>query len=130
MSEELPDINVTRGEKALAGVLVVFLLIGGLWMYFTALPRDAPAFPDRVASTEQRRAIDAGEAAERRVARARDTEADRERSYEEARENYRTDLDADTSTTDSRRTFVAARERLDAARRALANAIADQNKVR
>src|SRR6187431_1682621 len=96
MNDELPDINVTRGEKALAAVLVVFLLIGGLWMYFTALPREAPESRGPVTTAEQRQVINLGNAAERRLERARDTEADRERSYEEARENYRTDLDADT----------------------------------
>src|SRR4051794_22326788 len=130
MSDELPDINVTRGEKALAAVLVVFLLIGGLWVYFTALPRDAPEFPTTVATAEQHRAIHAGKVAERRVERARDAEADRERAYAEAREDYRTDLDAGTSTTSSRRTFIAARQRLAAQRRDLAAAIADRNAVR
>jgi hypothetical protein len=129
MTDELPEINVTRGEKALATVLVAFLLIGGLWMYFTALPRDAPDAPGPVATAEQRRAIDAGEAAERRVSRARSAEAARERTYEEAREDYRTDLDADTPTTRSRPAFLAARRRLTAARDELAQATADRNRV-
>jgi hypothetical protein len=129
MNDELPDINVTRGEKALAAVLVVFLLIGGLWMYFTALPREAPEFPTTVATAEQRRAITADGVAERRVQRARQAENDRERAYEQAREDYRTDLDAGTSTTNSRRTFVAARQRLNAGRRELSEANADHTAV-
>ena len=36
---ELPDIVVTRGEKLLAFVLAVFLLVGGLWAYFEPLDR-------------------------------------------------------------------------------------------
>src|SRR4051794_3348424 len=119
MSDELPDINVTRGEKALAGVLVVFLLIGGLWVYFSALPREAPQSRAPVVTAEQRQSINLGNAAERRLERAEKAEADRERSYEEARENYRTELDADTPATKTRAAFVNARDRLASARRQL-----------
>src|SRR5215217_3102632 len=130
MSDELPDINVTRGEKALAAVLVVFLLIGGLWVYFTALPREADTAFREPLSAAQRQAIDAGRAADRRLADARMAQSRRERAYELAREDYRTDLDANTSTVRSRRAFVLARERLDRARGDLARAIEAANAAR
>jgi len=63
--DELPDINVTRGEKALAAVLTIFLVIGALWVYFVALPRDDPYDQElgNVATAQQRQAIDAAESA-------------------------------------------------------------------
>ncbi len=41
--DELPDINVTRGEKALAAVLTIFLVIGGaVGLLRAARPRGGP----------------------------------------------------------------------------------------
>src|SRR3954465_6131100 len=114
--DDLPDINVTRGEKALAAVLVVFLLIGGLWMYFVPLSREA-ATPQPTPS--EQRAIDAHEDALAAHRRAEQRRNERERTYERAREEYRTDLDADRPAAASRRAFVAARAALDAANRLL-----------
>ena len=125
--DELPDINVTRGEKALAAVLTIFLVIGALWVYFVALPRDDPYDQElgNVATAQQRQAIDAAESARGRLETLRERVDDRERAYETAREDYRTDLDANTSATASRRTFIATRERLTAARRDAREAQAD-----
>ena len=102
MSDDvLPDINVTRGEKALATVLAIFLLIGGLWVFFTRcrarrrVARGRPGRDGRAAAVDQRSAQRRNGASRR----ARRSEADRQRSYEEARENYRTDLDAGTPAT-------------------------------
>src|SRR4051812_26244519 len=126
MSDELPNLNVTRGEKALAGVLVVFLLIGGLWMYFVTLERDAqPAAP----TAAEQRAIDAHSAAvsdEDEAANRRDQRND---VYERAREEYRTDLDADRPATASRAAFVTARARIDAAERELREARAKARRL-
>src|ERR1700754_3734469 len=115
MSDELPDINVSRGEKALAAVLVIFLLIGGLWVYFVPLDRDAK----EVAPTAQeQRAIDAFDSADARQLNAVDRRDQRERTYERAREEYRTDLDAGSPGVASKRAFETARDRSADATRA------------
>src|SRR3954470_3898562 len=126
MSDELPDINTTRGEKALAAVLVVFLLIGGLWVYFVPLDRDASQPQPTPA---QQHAIQAYQAAlsDRQV--AADRRHNREQAYERAREDYRTDLDADAPAAASKRTFERARTRLDDATRELRAATANERRL-
>jgi hypothetical protein len=112
--DELPDINVTRGEKLLAGVLAAFLLVGGLWIYFVPLDRDAaPARP----TPAQQQAIDAYETVQSDKFIADERLDERQVAYEEAREEYRTELDADAPAAASRRAFETARDRLNDARR-------------
>jgi hypothetical protein len=134
MSTELPDINVTRGEKLLAAVLAIFLLIGGLWVYFEPLPREDPynseEFHEVVATREQRAAINAGERADDALGRARRQLNSREREYELAREDYRTDLDAGTSVATTKPAFERARDRLNAARDRVGDAVAELNRLR
>jgi hypothetical protein len=123
MNTELPEINVTRGEKLLAAVLAVFLLVGGLWTYFQPLDREVgePAPP----TAQEQRAIDANEAAVSRLQSAQRRRVRREDAYERAREEYRTDLDADAPAAASRRRFERARGRLDDAERQVRAARAD-----
>ena len=74
----LPDIVVTRGEKALAAVLAVFLLIGGLWVYFEPLPRSYARLGrvgDRRAARRSTRARRRERASSRRRAEARPARA-------------------------------------------------------
>lgn len=125
--DELPDINVTRGEKALAVVLTIFLVIGALWVYFVPLDREADDFPRPTA--EQQVAIDQFQAAESRQFQAEDRLEQREQSYEEAREEYRTDLDADAPAAASRRAFERAREDLADAREEVSAATADARRL-
>ena len=126
MSDDLPDINVTRGEKALAAVLVVFLLIGGLWMYFVPLDREAQE--PKPTPTEQR-AIDAYQRANSRQLTAEDRRDQRKDAYERAREDYRTDLDADAPANASKRAFERARTRLDDAEREVRDATAEAHRL-
>ena len=116
---ELPNLVVTRAEKLLAFALAVFLLVGGLWVYFQPLDRSrgfaGPGPP--AATAAQRRAIDAGEGAREELRRAERRRDQRLRTYEQAREDYRTDLDAGAPAAASRRTFERARARLADARR-------------
>ena len=112
MSDDLPEINVTRGEKALAFVLVVFLLIAGLWVYFVPLDRDAREV--RPTGSEQRVIEDYDQALTDRED-AQDLRDTREDTYERAREEYRTDLDANAPAAASKRAFERARDQLDAA---------------
>jgi hypothetical protein len=123
MNTELPEINVTRGEKLLAAVLAIFLLVGGLWAYFQPLDREVgrPAAP----TAQERRAIDANDAAFSRLENARRRRGAREDAYERAREEYRTDLDADAPAAASRQRFERARGRLDEAERQVREARAE-----
>jgi hypothetical protein len=120
MSTELPEINVTRGEKLLAAVLAIFLLVGGLWAYFQPLDRDVGQ-PEGATVREQR-AIDAHEAAVIRLDNAQERRDTRERAYERAREEYRTDLDAGAPAAAGRARFERARDRFDDAERQLRQA--------
>jgi len=113
--DDLPDINVTRGEKLLAGVLATFLVIGLLWVYFVPLDLDETREPTPTA--QEQRAMDAYESAQSARFEAEERAEDREAAYEEAREEYRTDLDADAPAAASRRAFERARARLNDARR-------------
>ena len=120
---DLPDLVVTRGEKLLAFVLAIFLLVGGLWAYFQPLDRDVGQ--PQGETVQESRAIDAHEAALSRVDNAQDRSDSRERAYTRAREEYRTDLDADAPAAASRARFVRARDRLNDAERQLREANAD-----
>jgi len=123
MNTELPEINVTRGEKLLAAVLAIFLLVGGLWTYFEPLDRESGELPSPTA--QQERAIDANESALGELDRAERIRDGRDEAYERAREDYRTDLDADAPAAASRQRFERARNRLDEANRLLREARAD-----
>jgi hypothetical protein len=127
MNDELPDINVTRGEKALAFVLVVFLLIGGLWVYFVPLDFDAR---DVRPTTSEQRAMDEHETAFAARATAEDTLNQREDAYERAREEYRTDLDAGDPAAASKRAFEDARAQFDAATKDVATKTAAERRTR
>ncbi len=89
---ELDDIQTTRGEKLLALVMTVFLLIGGIWAY-DRLERGHGYTPPAYTAAEQAR-IARAEAAQRRVFESRRA-VDRERGQLEiAREAYRTAIEA------------------------------------
>ena len=120
MNTELPEINVTRGEKLLAAVLAIFLLVGGLWAYFQPLDREVgePVAP----TAQEQRALDDDAAAIRRLERARGRRSRSEEAYERAREEYRTDLDANAPAGASRERFEQARRRLDEAEREVSEA--------
>jgi hypothetical protein len=108
-----PRVVLTaRGEKALAFVLVVFLLIGGLWVYFVPLDRDARNVN---ATPSEERAIRDYSAAQDDRSQAEERRDDRNEAYERAREEYRTDLDANAPAAKSKRAFERARTQLDTA---------------
>src|SRR4051794_5568291 len=126
MSDDLPDLNVTRGEKLLAVVLAIFLLIGGLWVYFEPLSRE----PGPVhATAQQRQAIAASTRAQDELERARNRVQVRTDRYERAREDYRTDLDANTSTAVTKPRFERARSGLADAQRELSDARAQARRL-
>src|SRR4051794_10641875 len=126
MSDELPDINVTRGEKALAFVLAVFLLVGGLWVYFEPLTREAG---ETHATPQQRVALDASQRANAAEGTAEAKLNTVQEAYDEAREDYRTDLDARSSTKITKPRFEQARRDLDAAKQRAATAKAQAQRT-
>lgn len=89
---ELSEMDATRGEKFLAFVLAVFLLVGGLWFYFQPLDRDEPdSFSDVGA---QPAAIQKYESAQSDLRGAARRRAAARQDLEVAREDYRTAIDA------------------------------------
>jgi hypothetical protein len=95
---ETEDIETTRSEKLLAVVLAVFLLIGGLWIYFKlddipAKP-DYSAYPDADARPADLAALDRQDRLLRRTLAARRAERQAQNRLEIRREAYRTALDA------------------------------------
>jgi hypothetical protein len=119
-----PDqVEITRSEKALAVVLAVFILIGGIWAYFKLDEVNQP-----VSGTERlQRYGGFGSAAERAAIRRDNIAASQARRAERAvvkaredlelkREAFRTALDAGTSSSalsseygEARRDYAAAR---------------------
>ena len=87
------QIETTRGEKLLAGVLTIFLLIGLLWVYFHIdVDRDYDYRPAAI-SAEDRAAIDRNERALDGLGRARRREDAARMRLADRREAYRTALD-------------------------------------
>jgi hypothetical protein len=93
---DVEEIEVTRGERLLAFVLAVFLLVGALWGYFE-LNRadDEPAFREPTAelSRPERAALERRGAANDRAAAARERVRERRLVLVDSREAYRTALD-------------------------------------
>jgi hypothetical protein len=121
------EIETTKGEKLLAAVLTIFLLIGLLWVYFHVdVDRDyGYAPPERAISADDRSALERhGRALETlRAAKARESSARRRLS--DRREAYRTALDAGRDDPGLQRryetaqaAFAAAEARRRAAKRA------------
>src|SRR5436309_291305 len=97
---ELSDLEATTGEKFLAFVLAVFLLIGGLWVYFQPLDRtdDGGGYPAVVIRPADRAALDTYRQARSDVRQLARREAAARRNLELTRETYRTALDAGEPT--------------------------------
>ena len=128
---EVEDVQTTKGEKLLAVVLTIFLLIGGVWAYqkiddavrSTTPPdfsyRGTPAEQVAIARLE---GADAGlRRAERAAARARE-------NLEFRREAYRTALDEGRQAPELRAAYQRSQRRLAQAereRRAAAQAVAE-----
>ena len=119
---DIDEIQTTRGEKVLALVLTVFLLIGLVWAYVKLDTRDPYAAPPRITATEQA-AIDAHTQAESELTLAEATYSAALSDLEIRRERYRTALDAgqpaDALAADyraSERAFADAERRVTEAR--------------
>ena len=125
---ELSEMETTRAEKFLAFVLAVFLLIGGLWVYFQPLDRGTDDFVnvEAVGSASDRAAVARHQRAEVATARAeRAVEVRRDR-LELAREDYRTSLDAERPDPALRARFERTRDSLATAEDRLRDARAQE----
>ena len=128
---EVEDVQTTKGEKLLAVVLTVFLLIGGIWAYQkiddavrTTTPPDFSyrGTPAEQAAIARLEGANAGlRRAERAAARARE-------NLEFRREAYRTALDEGRQAPELRAAYQRSQRRLAQAereRRAAAQAAAE-----
>ena len=86
------DIETTRGEKVLAVVLTVFLLIGGVWAYQKLEIGDGYVAPSYTAA--EKSAISTYDAAQRRLYAAQTAVGRAQNELELSREAYRTAIEA------------------------------------
>ena len=131
---DIDEIQTTRGEKALAFVLGIFLAVGLVWAYVQLDLRDPYDTPPPQLSAQDQAALDELAAAESALSIAEAEEAAALSDLEVRRERYRTALDAGRQAPalaaqyrQAERTYARAQQRtVDAgARVALARPAAD-----
>jgi flagellar biogenesis protein FliO len=122
---DVEDVQTTRGEKLLAVVLTIFLLIGGVWTYqkIDDVVRDtsAPDYSYRGTPAEQA-AVARLNAAQRRSQGSVNEQARATQNLELRREAYRTALDEGRRAPQLRQAYVRAQVRLARARQDVASA--------
>ena len=122
---DVEDVQTTRGEKLLAVVLTVFLLIGGVWTYqkIDDVVRDtsAPDYSYRGTPAEQA-AVGRLNAAQRRYQGSVNEQARATQNLVLRREAYRTALDEGRRAPQLRQAYVRAQARLTRARKDVASA--------
>ena len=118
---DIDEIQTTRGEKVLALVLTVFLLIGLVWAYVKLDTRDS-YWPGPSLTPSEQAAVDAYTQAQNELAQAEGALSVARSDLEIRRERYRTALDggqpADVLAAAyhaSERTFADAEQRVAAA---------------
>jgi hypothetical protein len=109
---DVDEIQTTRGEKALAVVLAIFLLIGLAWAYTKIDTRDDVYDQQVTLTAEEEAAIAAHEAAGRELSDAQQARTQALADLELKRERYRTALDAGQQAQGLRREYRAAEETL------------------
>jgi hypothetical protein len=112
---DVEEIQTTRGEKALAVVLGIFLLIGLVWAYDKLDTRDSYYESPPTLSAEDQAAIDAAQAAQQELSAAQEAQSFALADLELKRERYRTALDAGRPALDLEREYRVAEETLAAA---------------
>lgn len=129
---DVEEIQTTKGEKLLAVVLALFLLIGGIWAYVkiddAVRTSSPPDYSYRGTPAEQAALARLGDA-DRRLARAEREAASARDNLELRREAYRTALDAkrpaaqlEKAYNRAQTRFAQAQQGQAAARRAVAAA--------
>lgn len=130
---EPEELETTRSEKALAVVLAVFILIGGLWGYFKldaiAEPDVLPRGAEAALAPGDQEALQALRIAQNDVVASQRNERSTQRELVLRREEYRTALDAgdaapqlEAAYEEAVRRFDEAEERVASARERLASA--------
>jgi hypothetical protein len=127
---DVDEIQTTRGEKALAVVLAIFLLIGLVWAYTKIDTRGPYSAEPVVLSAEDEAAIAAHEAALEELSAAQATRTRAFAELELKRERYRTALDAGQAAPELRRDYRAAERAFAAAQARLAAAQAREAETR
>jgi hypothetical protein len=112
---DIDEIQTTRGEKVLAFVLAIFLLIGLVWAYSKLDSRDTVWDAPPSYTAEEQAAIDRNRAAEDELAAARAAHEAALGDLELQRERYRTALDAGRSAPELEAGYRAAERNLAAA---------------
>lgn len=116
---DVEDIEITRGERLLAVVLAVFLLVGGLWAYFQLDRTDgAPSYrnPSAQLSAAERSTLERRRAALRAAAAARGRVRSSRQVLVDRREAYRTTLDEARRDPRLARRYRGAQRAYDSAR--------------
>jgi hypothetical protein len=122
-SVDIEELQTTKTEKFLAGVLAVFCLIGGVWSYQKIDDKVAEQVRlDAPVSSADEAAINRRVDADRRLARARNRAGQARRTLEFRREEYRTALDAGRTAPRLERQYRDAQAALAAAEREVRSA--------
>lgn len=128
---DVEDVQTTKGEKLLAVVLTIFLLIGGVWAYQEiddAVRTTTPPDFSYRGTPEEQAAIARLQNADRRLRRAERAAAAARDNLELRREAYRTALDEGRQAPALRAAYQRSQRRLAQAeleRRAAARAVAE-----
>jgi len=110
---DVDEIQTTRGEKLLAAVMTVFVLIGGIWIY-DRLEVGRPYTPPVYTPAEQA-VISANEAARQRLFAANGRLRSARSTLEVSREAYRTAIEAHQPSGKLATRYRRATARFDAA---------------
>lgn len=123
---EPEELETTKSEKALAVVLAIFILIGGLWAYFKldeiAEPDRGPRGAEAALAPAEQTALKELRIAQNNVFAAQRNERVAERRLVLQREEYRTALDAGDAAPQLEAAYDEAGRRFDAAEERLASA--------
>jgi flagellar biogenesis protein FliO len=122
---DVEDVQTTKGEKLLAVVLTIFLLIGGVWTYqkIDDIVRDtSPPDYSYSGTPAEQAAVGRLNSAQRRYQRASTEQARATQNLELRREAYRTALDEGRRDPQLRQGYVLAQARLTRARRNVTDA--------
>lgn len=113
----LEEVEVTRMEKVLALVLVVFLVIGGVWAYTKLDDIGGSRYrpPDVYFTATERAAVRRAADARRHLTEAAAAAERTRQDLELAREAYRTALDAGRTAPTLARAYRVAQRKFDAA---------------
>jgi hypothetical protein len=127
---DVDEIQTTRGEKLLAVVLAIFLLIGLVWAYTKIDTRDPYSAEPATLSEEDQAAIAVHAAAQEELYAAQTLRNQALTDLELKRERYRTALDAGQEAQALRRQYREAEMTLSAANGRLARAEAREAETR